>query len=95
MSRCLDLPSKPLNFLLPRFTTIMAFALFLYPQVSDKALYSLRIQDNGQLVACGSDNGEATVLKICSGLSTLQKNEKSLVADVRNAETFTEQRSFF
>ncbi|XP_015246913.1 PREDICTED: dynein intermediate chain 2, axonemal isoform X1 [Cyprinodon variegatus] len=56
-------------------------------KVSDKALYSLRIQDNGQLVACGSDNGEATVLKICSGLSTLQKNEKSLVADIFERET--------
>lgn len=53
------------------------------PQVCDKALYSLRVQDNGRLMACGSQLGEATLLEICSRMSTLQKNEKSLLAAVR------------
>ncbi|XP_047239768.1 dynein axonemal intermediate chain 2 isoform X5 [Girardinichthys multiradiatus] len=60
-------------------------------KVSDKALYSLRVQDNGQLVACGSQNGEATLLEICSGLSTLQKNEKSLAAAMFERETKREK----
>lgn len=55
-------------------------------QVCDEALYSLRVQDNGRLVACGSQQGGATLLEICSGLSTLQKNEKSLLAAVRNTQ---------
>lgn len=52
-------------------------------QVCDEALCSLRVQDNGHLVACGSEQGAATLLEICSGLSSLQKNEKSLLAAVR------------
>lgn len=52
-------------------------------QVCDNSLYSLSVQDNGRLVACGSQLGEATLLEICSGLSNLQKNEKSLLAAVR------------
>ncbi|KAM4550026.1 dynein axonemal intermediate chain 2 [Fundulus diaphanus] len=60
-------------------------------KVSDKALYSLRVQENGRLVACGSHSGEATLLEICSGLSTLQKNEKSLVAAMFERETKREK----
>ncbi|XP_029022455.1 dynein axonemal intermediate chain 2 [Betta splendens] len=60
-------------------------------KVSDKALYSLRVQDNGRLVACGSEQGEATLLEICSGLSTLQKNEKSLLAAMLERETKREK----
>lgn len=52
-------------------------------QVCDEALYSLRVQDNGRLVACGSQQGVATLLDMSPGLSTLQKNEKSLVSAVR------------
>lgn len=52
-------------------------------QVCDEALYSLRVQDNGRLLACGSQQGVATVLDMSPGLSTLQKNEKSLVSAVR------------
>lgn len=51
-------------------------------QVCDEALYSLRIQDNGRLVACGSQQGGATLLEICPGLSSLQRNEKSNLAAV-------------
>lgn len=54
-------------------------------QVCDEALLSLRVQDGGRLVACGSQQGAATLLDISPGLSTLQKNEKSLVSAVRTA----------
>ncbi|XP_041867914.1 dynein intermediate chain 2, axonemal isoform X2 [Melanotaenia boesemani] len=60
-------------------------------KVCDKALYSLRVQDNGHLVACGSQQGEATLLEISSGLSTLQKNEKSLLAAMFERETKREK----
>ncbi|XP_053285703.1 dynein axonemal intermediate chain 2 [Pleuronectes platessa] len=60
-------------------------------KVSDKALNSLCIQDNGRLVACGSQQGEATLLEICSGLSTLQKNEKNLLAAMFERETKREK----
>lgn len=53
-------------------------------QVCDGGLYSIRVEENGRLVACGSEKGEATLLEISSGLSVPQKNEKSLVAAVRN-----------
>lgn len=51
-------------------------------QVCEDGLYSLRVQDNGRLVACGSRQGVATLLDVSPGLSTLQRNEKSLVSAV-------------
>uniref|UniRef100_A0A3B4ZGP5 Dynein axonemal intermediate chain 2 n=1 Tax=Stegastes partitus TaxID=144197 RepID=A0A3B4ZGP5_9TELE len=60
-------------------------------KVCDRALYSLRVQDNGHLVACGSQQGETTLLEICAGLSTLQKNEKSLLAAMFERETKREK----
>ncbi|XP_069372599.1 dynein axonemal intermediate chain 2-like isoform X2 [Paralichthys olivaceus] len=60
-------------------------------KVCDQALNSLCIQDNGRLVACGSQHGEATLLEICSGLSTLQKNEKNLLAAMFERETKREK----
>uniref|UniRef100_A0A3P8TLU7 Dynein, axonemal, intermediate chain 2b n=1 Tax=Amphiprion percula TaxID=161767 RepID=A0A3P8TLU7_AMPPE len=60
-------------------------------KVCDRALYSLRVQDNGRLVACGSQQGETTLLEICSELSTLQKNEKSLLAAMFERETKREK----
>lgn len=52
-------------------------------QVCDEALYSLRVQDNGRFLVCGSHQGVATLLDMSSGLTTLQRNEKSLVSAVR------------
>lgn len=52
-------------------------------QVGDEALYSLRVQDNGRLVGCGSRQGVTTLLDMSPGLCTLQKNEKSLLSAVR------------
>ncbi|KAK7901799.1 hypothetical protein WMY93_018568 [Mugilogobius chulae] len=51
-------------------------------KVCDEPLYCLRVQDSGRLVACGSQGGSATLLEFCSGLSSLQKNDKSLLAAV-------------
>ncbi|XP_057675233.1 dynein axonemal intermediate chain 2 isoform X1 [Corythoichthys intestinalis] len=60
-------------------------------KVSDEALYSLRLHESGRLVACGSRHGTATILEICSGLSSLQKNEKSLMAEMLEREAKREK----
>ncbi|KAM3858516.1 dynein axonemal intermediate chain 2 [Diretmus argenteus] len=60
-------------------------------KVCDEALYSLQVQDNGCFLACGSQLGNTTLLEICPGLSTLQRNEKSLVAAMFERETKREK----
>uniref|UniRef100_A0A3B3XC03 Dynein, axonemal, intermediate chain 2b n=1 Tax=Poecilia mexicana TaxID=48701 RepID=A0A3B3XC03_9TELE len=92
-------PVRPSVFLTVKMEGVLDIWDLLFKQseptlsvkVSDKALYSLRIQDNGQVLACGSHSGEATLLHISSGLSTLQKNEKSLMAAMFERETKREK----
>ncbi|XP_068602941.1 dynein axonemal intermediate chain 2 [Brachionichthys hirsutus] len=60
-------------------------------KVCDEALYSLRVQDRGRLVACGSQGGGVTLLEICAGLSSLQKNDKSSLAAMFERETKREK----
>ncbi|XP_054614030.1 dynein axonemal intermediate chain 2-like isoform X1 [Dunckerocampus dactyliophorus] len=60
-------------------------------KVCDEALYSLRVHENGRLVACGSQQGAATILELCAGLSCLQKNEKSLMAEMFEREAKREK----
>nr|XP_057917393.1 dynein axonemal intermediate chain 2-like [Doryrhamphus excisus] len=60
-------------------------------KVCDQALYSLRVHENGRLLACGSQQGAATIMEICSGLSCLQKNEKSLMAEMLEREAKREK----
>uniref|UniRef100_A0A087XWB9 Dynein, axonemal, intermediate chain 2b n=1 Tax=Poecilia formosa TaxID=48698 RepID=A0A087XWB9_POEFO len=92
-------PVRPSVFLTVKMEGVLDIWDLLFKQseptlsvkVSDKALYSLRIQDNGQVLACGSHSGEATLLHISSALSTLQKNEKSLMAAMFERETKREK----
>lgn len=51
-------------------------------KVCDEALYSIKVQDNGRFLACGSQLGTTTLLEISAGLCSLQKNEKALVSEV-------------
>ncbi|KAM3596241.1 uncharacterized protein V6R79_010830 [Siganus canaliculatus] len=60
-------------------------------KVCDEGLYSLRVQENGRLVACGSQQGGATLLELCGGLWNLQRNEKSMVAAMFERETKREK----
>ncbi|KAF4084935.1 hypothetical protein AMELA_G00111730 [Ameiurus melas] len=60
-------------------------------KVCDEALYSMRVQDNGRFLACGSQLGTATLLEISSGLCTLQKNEKALATAMFERETKREK----
>ena len=58
-------------------------------QVCDEALQSIRVQEQGRLVATGSQNGTTTLLELSEGLYTMQRNEKSLVTAVGKSYVFT------
>ncbi|XP_069655492.1 dynein axonemal intermediate chain 2 isoform X2 [Haliaeetus albicilla] len=60
-------------------------------KVCDEPLSSLRLQDNGCVVGCGSKLGTVTLLEISSGLCTLQRNEKMLATAMFERETKREK----
>lgn len=60
-------------------------------QVCDEALNSLRVQDQGRLVACGSHAGTVTLLELSDGLCNIQRNEKSSVNLMFERETKREK----
>ncbi|XP_065708628.1 dynein axonemal intermediate chain 2 [Patagioenas fasciata] len=60
-------------------------------KVCNEPLSSLRLQDTGRVVACGSKVGTVTLLEISSGLCTLQKNEKNMVNAMFERETKREK----
>lgn len=65
------------------FKTPSSFLNWLFfPQVCDDPLFSLRLQDNGRFIGCGSKLGTVTLLEFSSGLCTLQRNEKNLASGV-------------
>ncbi len=53
------------------------------PQVCDDPLYSIKLHEQGGLVACGSRSGSTTILQLASSLSMLQPNEKHNANAVR------------
>ncbi|NWT41450.1 DNAI2 protein, partial [Chroicocephalus maculipennis] len=60
-------------------------------KVCNEPLSSLRLQDNGCIVGCGSKLGTVTLLEISSGLCTLQRNEKTLATAMFERETKREK----
>uniref|UniRef100_A0A4W3K2M4 Dynein, axonemal, intermediate chain 2b n=1 Tax=Callorhinchus milii TaxID=7868 RepID=A0A4W3K2M4_CALMI len=60
-------------------------------KVCDNPLYSIRMQDNGQYIVCGSHDGSATLLELSAGLYTLDKYEKSLAVAMYDRETKREK----
>ncbi|MFT7802477.1 dynein intermediate chain 2, axonemal-like [Arapaima gigas] len=60
-------------------------------KVCDEALCSLQVQDNGQLLACGSQLGTTTLLEVSPGLCTMQRNEKALATAMFERETKREK----
>ncbi|NXX74612.1 DNAI2 protein, partial [Urocolius indicus] len=60
-------------------------------KVCDEPLCSLRLQDSGCVVGCGSKLGTVTLLRISSGLCTLQRNEKALATAMFERETEREK----
>lgn len=57
----------------------------------DEALFCLRVQDTGCLIACGSQLGTTTLLEVSSSLSTLQRNEKNIASSIFERETRREK----
>lgn len=60
-------------------------------QVCDEALHSLRVQEQGHLVATGSQNGTTTLLELSSGLTVIERNEKNVVSAIFERETKREK----
>ncbi|NXI27939.1 DNAI2 protein, partial [Sterrhoptilus dennistouni] len=56
------------------------------PQVSNDPLLSVRSQDNGQIIGCGTKMGNVSLIKISPGLYTLRKNEKNLTSTMFERE---------
>ncbi|XP_030631557.1 dynein intermediate chain 3, ciliary, partial [Chanos chanos] len=92
-------PTRPSVFFTVKMDGTLDVWDFLFKQndptlslkVCNEALYSLRVQDNGRFMACGSQLGTATLLEITSGLCTLQKNEKALATAMFERETKREK----
>ncbi|XP_053552306.1 dynein axonemal intermediate chain 2 [Bombina bombina] len=92
-------PVRPTVFLTTKMDGTLDVWDFLFKQnnpalslkVCDEALYSLRMQDNGRFLACGSKLGVTTLLELSSGLCTLQRNEKNLATAMFERETKREK----
>ncbi|XP_075135471.1 dynein axonemal intermediate chain 2 [Leptodactylus fuscus] len=92
-------PVRPSVFLTTKMDGTLDVWDYLFKQnnpslslkVCDEALYSLRIQDNGRFVACGSKMGLTTLLELSPGLCTIQRNEKNIATAMFERETKREK----
>ncbi|KAI6651512.1 hypothetical protein LOD99_5120 [Oopsacas minuta] len=57
-----------------------------FSRVSDSGIYSLSMQDYGRRVACGTLDGNLTLVELSDRLHTLQKNEKTLITAILERE---------
>ena len=53
-------------------------------QIDDDGLYTLKMQEQGSLVATGSVDGSVYLLELCDGLAQIQPNEKVSVQQARH-----------
>jgi dynein intermediate chain 2 len=60
-------------------------------QVSDAGLHTLRVQDQGQLVATGAMDGLVTLMTVCDGLHQMQPGEKQGINSMFERETKREK----
>ncbi|XP_018423722.1 PREDICTED: dynein intermediate chain 2, axonemal [Nanorana parkeri] len=92
-------PARPSVFLTTKMDGTLDVWDYLFKQnnpslslkVCDEPLCSLRLQDNGRFVACGSKNGLTTLLEMSPGLCTMQRNEKNLATAMFERETKREK----
>ncbi|NWV06490.1 DNAI2 protein, partial [Ptilonorhynchus violaceus] len=92
-------PVKPAVFFTAKSDGTMDVWDFLFHQkdpslslkVSNDPLLSLRPQDNGRIIGCGTRLGAVTLLEISPGLCTLRKNEKSLTSTMFEREARREK----
>jgi hypothetical protein len=55
--------------------------------VTDQALTSFAVQSNGAVVAVGTSDGAAHVLRLSAGLSEMVQNEKQAISAMLERET--------
>ncbi|XP_039937647.1 dynein axonemal intermediate chain 2 [Hirundo rustica] len=92
-------PVKPAVFFTARSDGTLDIWDFLFHQkepslslkVSNEPLLSLRSQDNGQIIGCGTRLGAVSLLEISPGLCTLRKNEKTLTSTMFEREARREK----
>ncbi|NWQ58841.1 DNAI2 protein, partial [Neopipo cinnamomea] len=92
-------PVKPAVFFTAKSDGTLDVWDFLFHQkdpslslkVSNDPLLSLRPQDNGRIIGCGTKQGTVTLLEISTGLCTLRKNEKSLTSSMFEREARREK----
>ncbi|XP_066188546.1 dynein axonemal intermediate chain 2 [Sylvia atricapilla] len=92
-------PVKPAVFFTVRSDGVLDIWDFLFHQkepslavkVSNDPLLSVRSQDNGQIIGCGTKMGNVSLLKISPGLCTLRKNEKTLTSTMFEREARREK----
>ncbi|KAJ7421137.1 Dynein intermediate chain 2, axonemal [Pitangus sulphuratus] len=92
-------PVKPAVFFTAKSDGTLDVWDFLFHQkdpslslkVSNDPLLSLRPQDNGRIIGCGTKLGTVTLLEISPGLCTLRKNEKSVTSTMFEREARREK----
>ncbi|XP_050175326.1 LOW QUALITY PROTEIN: dynein axonemal intermediate chain 2 [Myiozetetes cayanensis] len=92
-------PVKPAVFFTAKSDGTLDVWDFLFHQkdpslslkVSNDPLLSLRPQDNGRIIGCGTKLGTVTLLEISLGLCTLRKNEKSVTSTMFEREARREK----
>ncbi|NXQ60171.1 DNAI2 protein, partial [Anthoscopus minutus] len=92
-------PVKPAVFFTARSDGTLDIWDFLFHQkepslslkVSNDPLLSLRSQDNGRIIGCGTRQGTVSLLEISPGLCTMRKNEKTLTSTMFEREARREK----
>ncbi|NWV43220.1 DNAI2 protein, partial [Grantiella picta] len=92
-------PVKPAVFFTTKSDGTLDIWDFLFHQknpslslkVSNDPLLSLRSQDNGRIIGCGTRLGTVSLLEISPGLSTMRRNEKTVTSTMFERETRREK----
>mmetsp|Transcript_30238 Transcript_30238/g.59057 ORF Transcript_30238/g.59057 Transcript_30238/m.59057 type:complete len:567 (+) Transcript_30238:151-1851(+) len=60
-------------------------------QVTDIPLHTLRVENQGKLIATGAADGSTTLFEICAGLCVMQPNEKPSISQMLEREAKREK----
>lgn len=92
-------PTRPGVFYTTKLDGTMDVWDFFYKQndpvystkVCESGLSSIKVQNDGSLVAVGSVDGSTTLLQVCNSLSTPQNNEKQSITQMFERENRREK----
>lgn len=92
-------PTRPGVFYTTKLDGTMDVWDFFYKQndpvystkVGESGLSSIKVQNDGRLVAVGSVDGSTTLLQVCNSLSTPQNNEKQSITQMFERENRREK----